>query len=664
MKATKFILSIFFIIYSVQGFSQTIQDVAICAKTGSSASFTVDYPTASTYEWEVKLSGLWTKITGSNSGSIYSGYSSSTLNIIKSLFSPLAGTLYRVKVIDGFNISTYSNEAELIIDPVPISKTISVVYPVCAGASKNLIYALGSVGTIYWQSSSTSNPNDFYDIDGENLGSYTATDLQDTTWFRVKNSSGECGSVFSPAVQVVVNPLPVAGNIDGGDVTVCSGSNTTPLTLLNSTGTIQWQKASEVAGSPGTPGTFANISLAILPNYNATNLTATTYFRAVLSSGVCETQITEPVVIYVDPKPVSKLITGASAVCEGADKTLTFGTGSVGDILWQYSTTSATSDFFDLDGETEPTYTASVLQETTWFRVMNSSGECGSVFSPAVQVVVNPLPEAGNIDGGDVTVCSGSSTTLTLLNSTGTIQWQKALDVAGSPGTPGTFANIFSAILPNYSATNLTATTYFRAVLSSGVCATEITDPVVMIVEPKLISKLITGTPTPFTGGSITLTYGAGWLGDIQWQYSTISGSEGFFDLDGEIEGTYTAIDLQKTTWFRVMNTNGVCSVYSTPFQVLFNSLAVPVFVDVDSKFKVVAYPNPFDTEFNINLTLPSPDPIELKIYDMLGRLIENHYINPSEINSIRMGTTYPPGFFTVLIKQGQQERNVKVLKK
>ena len=297
MKATKLILSILFIFSSVEGFSQTIEDTAICTTIGSKASFTVDYPTASTYEWQVKISGLWTTITALNSGAVYSGYTSSTLNITKSLTSPVTGTLYRVKVIDGFNISTYSNEAELIIDPVPISKTIS----------------------------------------------------------------------------------------------------------------------------------------------------------------------------------------GASPVCAGGSKTLTYGTGSVGT---------------------------------------------------------------------------------------------------------------------------------------------------------------------------------------IQWQSSTISSSEGFNDISGETELVYLATDLQKTTWFRVMNTNDICSSYSPAVQVLVNPLAVPVFVDLDSEFKVRAFPNPFETEFNINLTRESLDPIELKIYDMLGRLIENHQVKSSEINSMRIGTTYPSGFFTVLIKQGQQERNVKVLKK
>ena len=659
MKATKFLLCIFFIFSSVEGFSQIIQNTSICTRTGSSASITVDYPNPSTCEWQMKIAGIWTTITNSNAGSIYSGYSSSTLNITKALNSPATGTLYRVLV----NNSNYSNEAELIVNPIPISKTISGASQVCEGGSKTLTYGTGSVGTIQWQSSSTSNPDDFYDIDGETVLTYIPTDLQQTTWFRVMNSSGECGSDYSDPVQVVVNPLPYAGIIDGGDINVCKTSNLTELTLIDGpVGNIIWQKTSVVTA--GLPVNYTNITNANSVKYTASSLIATTYFRAVLSSGVCDSQITQPVVITVDPAPKNSSITVASPVCAGGSKKLTYGTDSVGDILWQYSTTSNPDYFYDLDGETERTYTATDLQETTWFRVMNSSGECGSVYSPAVQVVVNPLAVAGIINGGDINVCKTSnSTELTLYDSEGTIEWQKASEsLAG--GTPSTFYPIANATSATYLAAALTATTYFKAKVSSGVCAIEYTDPVVITVVPLPVTRLITGASTAFTGGSITLTYGVGSTGDIQWQSSTISSSEGFNDISGETELVYLATDIQKTTWFRVMNTNDICSSYSPVVQVLVNPLAVPVFVDVDSEFKVKAFPNPFETEFNINLNSISLDPIELKIYDMLGRLIENHRIESSEINSMSIGTTYPSGFFTVLIKQGQQERNVKVLKK
>jgi hypothetical protein len=735
MKTIKFLLSILFLFSSVKGFSQIIEDTNICASPGSLASFTVDYPTASTYLWQVKISAVWTTITSSNAGAVYSNYSSPTLNITKSSDLPITGSLYRVIVNDGFSNLT-SNEAKLIVDPIPISKTILGASQVCIGGNKTLTYGIGSVGGIQWQYSFTPNPDDFNDIPNENGLTYIATDLQETTWFRVMNTVGVCGSSYSTMVQVVVNPLPVAGNIDGGDINVCKTSNSTLLTLYNYEGNVQWQKASDVAGSPGL---FSNITPANLDTYTANSLTTTTYFRALVSSGVCPSEITEPVVIIVDPVPNSKLITGASPVCEGNDKTLTYGAGSVGDILWQYSTTSSTSDFYDLDGQTERIYEATGLEETTWFRVMNSSGECEPAYSPAVQVIVNPLPSAGNIDGGDINVCkTQNSTTLTLYNYEGNVQWQKASDMAGSPGS---FAAIISATSAAYVAVSLTATTYFRAIVSSGVCASETTEPVVLTVDPALVSKLITGASPACVGGSKVLVYGTGSVGDIQWQYSTTSGTAGFDDIDGETELTYLATDLQQTTWYRVMNSNETCNpVFSPVVQIVINPLPVsgfieggngivskksdaieltlkdykgtiqwqkaasltdkyadipsstsstymatgltdtayfraivsnecakvvsePVFINIDSDFIVSLFPNPFDEEFNINLMPLSLDQIELKVYDLLGRIIESQHIKPSEINSKKVGSSYSPGFYNIFIKQGQQEKMIKVIK-
>ncbi len=485
--------------------------------------------------------------------------------------SKLTETTYFKAVVSSGVCEKVETDAVLItVDPTPISKTITGASAVCEGSSIELKYGSGSVGDIQWQSSSSGTADDFYDIDGKLGEIYLATDLQETTWFRVMNTSGVCIPIYSPAVQVVVNPLPAAGYIDGGDISVCKTSNLIELTLNDYEGTIQWQKALDAGGSPGT---FANITSATKDTYTASNLTATTYFKAVVSSGVCEKVETDAVLITVDPTPISKTITGPLplAVCEGSSIELKYGAGSVGDMVWQSSTSGTVDDFYDIDGKSGEIYLVTDLQETTWFRVMNTSGEvCDPKYSLAVKVLYYPLSAAGYIDGGDISVCKTSNVTdLTLNYYEGTIQWQKALDIGGSPGT---FANITSAIKETYTASNLTATTYFRAIVSSGVCSSEITDPVVITVDSTPVSKTITGASAVCAGGSKTLTYGSGSVGDIQWQRSITSSSTGFVDIDGETEGVYIATNLQESAWYRVMNSSGVCNpIYSPAVQVVVN---------------------------------------------------------------------------------------------
>lgn len=365
-----------------------IEDAHICVLSGSTSSISVLSPNVNiVYNWFYKTpTGDWTEIKSSNAGSVYSNYNSPILEIIKTATLPLSGTVYKVVADNGIEGKFTSNEASLTFDLAPVSKLITGNTSICGGDSTNLVYGINSVGTIQWQYSTTSSLEDFMDLYDENGLSHNTGNLQQTTWYRVMNSNGVCTSDFSPAIQVSVSQPPVAGFISGGNTSVCKTTNTTVLSLNNYVGKIQWQKAST------SSGTYTNISAATSATYTASNLTTTAFYRAVLSSGVCPTQTTESVAIQVESTAVSKTISGASAVCFGDSKTLTYDVGSIGSIQWQYSTTSSTSDFKDSIGENGLTYTASNLQQTTWFRVKNTLGNCSITYSPAVQVIVNTTP--------------------------------------------------------------------------------------------------------------------------------------------------------------------------------------------------------------------------------------------------------------------------------
>jgi hypothetical protein len=404
-----------------------IENTSICNSLGSITNIAVFSPnTNASYKWLYKIpNGDWTEITNLNAGTVYSNYNTAILEIKKSTTLPDAGTLFRVVANYGTLGNFTSNEALLTVDVAPVSKLITGASTLCSGASKTLTYGSDSSGTIQWQYSTSSSLYDFIDIYEENGLTHDINNIQESTWFRVMNSNGVCPAVYSPAVQIVVNPKPVAGTITGGNVNVCKTSNSTALKLNNSVGNIQWQKASDVGGLPGT---FSNITSANLTDYTASSLTTTTYFRAALSSGVCTTEATSPSIVIVDPIAVSKTITGTSTLCAGGDETLTYGKGSVGTIQWQYSNTSSIADFIDINGENGLTYTANNLQQTTWFRVMNTSGKCSPVYSAPFQVMVNSniTPTFNQV----AAICSGSSlTALPTTSINGIIgKWSPALN--------------------------------------------------------------------------------------------------------------------------------------------------------------------------------------------------------------------------------------------
>src|SRR5205085_988186 len=156
----------------------------------------------------------------------------------------------------------------------------------------------------------------------------------------------------------------------------------------------------------------------------ATNLTATTYYRAVVTSGVCTRATTSSVTMTVNPASVAGSITGATTVCTGTNSTLLTLSGNTGTIQWQYSDDNST--FADIVGETSTTYTVTDLTATTYYQAVVTSGVCSSDTTSSVTMTVNPASVAGSIAGA-TTVCTGTnSTVLTLSGNTGTIQWQSS----------------------------------------------------------------------------------------------------------------------------------------------------------------------------------------------------------------------------------------------
>ncbi len=736
MRTTKLFL-VMFLIFFIKTFSQNpiIDDVNFCTGSSSSQTISVKNPLATaTYVWEVKTSTTdWTKITMSNAGSFYKDYNTSVLNITRSISLPATLTKYRV--IETFNsISLTSNEASLIVNPLPIVKTITGASPICTGGDETLVYGSGSVGVIQWQSSTTSSTTDFNDVDFENSTVYNAKKLEETTWFRVMNTSGACNPIYSPAVQVIVNSLSIAGDINGGDVNVCKTLNSTELTLYNQEGSVAWQKSTSING-PYSPIVSANSEL-----FKANALTTNTYFRALVTNGVCPSVTSVPVYINVDAPSESKSILGAKVLCVGNDITLNYELGSIGEIQWQFSTTSnSPDDFIDIDTSNSLAYTEKDLQETTWYRVMNTSGECSPSYSPVVQVTVNPLAEAGEINELKDHVCYlTNSTPLILNNSEGNIQWQKASDVLGSPST---FTNIGSATKEIYTAASLTATTHYRAVLTSGVCPTQITNYVTVFVDPLPVVKSISGASPTCIGGSKVLVYGSESIGDIRWQSSVTSNLADFSNISEENSEVYLASDINETTWFRVSNTSGVCNpkyspvvkvdvnpppvsglieVGNTLFSNKSNSTELtlknysgdiqwqksisqndsfvdivttspkyivsdlkdttyfraivsnscsrvvsdPVKISVETELNVTIYPNPFRQDFNVNIIQLSNDSVDIKVFDLLGKKVDIQNVESSKINSTVFGSSYLPGFYTILFRQGQLEKTIKVLKK
>jgi hypothetical protein len=80
--------------------------------------------------------------------------------------------------------------------------------------------------------------------------------------------------------------------------------------------------------------------------------------------------------------------------------------------------------------------------------------------------------------------------------------------------------------------------------------------------------------------------------------------------------------------------------------------------------FSALAYPNPFSSAFQLELNTSSKAAVDLKVYDVLGRLIENRQWNAAEASEQEMGNNYPSGVYNIILNQGENVKTLRVIKR
>ncbi len=337
-------------------------------------------PSGYTYVSYTTASGTYSNSTGLwNVGAIANG-STATIAITASINS--TGNYINVASVNATtaDLSSGNNTSTKTVTPIPllvINNPAAVCFPttiditasaITAGSSSNLTYS-------YWNDSNATSPYS------------TPTNATNGTYY-IKATTTSGNYTVEP-VFVIVTPVSVSGSISGA-ATVCSGTNSTTLTLSGYTGTIQWQSSNALAG------TYANIDGAISATYTATNLTSTTYYKAVVTNGVCSSSTSSAVSIVVN-SVVNGTISGAGTVCSAiTNTTLLTLNGSVGSIQWQSSSNNTL--FTNINGANASTYTAINLSANTYFRAIISSSSCTSATTISVEITVL----ASNIWNGSI----------------------------------------------------------------------------------------------------------------------------------------------------------------------------------------------------------------------------------------------------------------------
>lgn len=100
-----------------------------------------------------------------------------------------------------------------------------------------------------------------------------------------------------------------------------------------------------------------------------------------------------------------------------------------------------------------------------------------------------------------------------------------------------------------------------------------------------------------------------------------------------------------------------------TRFAIVFDN-SLPKMAAPTADFKVIASPNPFVSGFQLNVNTILQEPVAVRVYDVLGKLVEMQTLTVAELQDHVFATTVSAGFYTAIISQGSNKEIIKVIKK
>lgn len=440
-------------------------------------------------------------LNGGPTLSVYTTTNVATVNV--PLGTPNTYTYSLVSVQDSKSCNNIQTGTAVVkVNPMPTA-TVFGATTVCQNSSEPNVTFSGSNGTAPYTFNYTINGAPYSAISSGNdaivpvptnvAGNFTyslvsVTDASATTC--TKNVSG------SVIVKITAESN---GGIVSGTANICSGVNGGNLTLSGHTGSVVRWETSTTSGTSWVP--VSNTSTT----FSYSNLTQTTWVRAVVQNGICGTANSAHAVLTVVSAPAGGIVSSNMSVCSGTNSgTLTL-SGHSGSVTgWESSVNGGA--LWSPIANTSTTLTFSNISQATMYRAIISNGVCAPVRSAAATVSINVRPVATLT--GPTSVCNGSSANLIInVTGTGTISGfingsipfsgtAPTISVAVSPTVPTSYS-ITSLSDANCSATSMTGTV--NMAINALPATFSVTPSSATLCQDNIIGITSSGAPTTVT---------------------------------------------------------------------------------------------------------------------------------------------------------------------
>ena len=534
---------------TVTGYTAPSSNYTLSQPTGLTANITAADPTSATASVTTICIGGNTTLTlnggGGELGAVVNWYADScggtfvgTGNGLS--ISPTITTTYFGRY-EGTQYTTNCASVTITVNPLSAVGAIAGNQTICTGNSPSSnITITSATGTIQWQRADNAGFTSNVINIGTNSTTLTSVEigtLTATKYFRAVVTSGVCPFVTSGTVTITVDSNPNVGAVSANQ-TICTGSNpSSNITLSSATGTIQWQSADDAGFTSGLTNIGTNSTT--LTTTEIGTLTATKYFRAIVTNGVCLAVTSGTVSVIVNDLPIGPVISknpNDLEVCTGTMLTIsvtTAGTGGAISSQDEYRFSTNNGGNWSAWSTTIPSFSAVTGTNIIESRRTSTGAGCTTAAGNTVSWTVNPIPVAPIIakNPNDIAVCSG--TTLTISVSTaGTGGAISSQDEYRFSTDNGSNWSSWSTTIPNFAAvtgTNLIQSQ--RTSIGSG-CTTAAGNTVSWAVNAVPVGPIIAKNPnaTEVCSGTIlTITSTAGTGGAIssqdEYRFSTDNGA-------------------------------------------------------------------------------------------------------------------------------------------
>ncbi len=511
-------------------------------------AFSVSSSTASaTYQWEQSVNDItYTAISG-QTGVAYTPTSTAT------------GTLYyrRQTIVtkNGIACSAPSNAVSVTIIDLDAG-TISDDQAICYGETPvpftSVLDASAQGEDISYSWEKSTDGQSSWQAIANNSATYASGALTQTTSFRrIANSTTCTATKTSNVVTVSVGPQ-INGGTAEGTQNLCLNDTPVALSVVNATlsgGDISYQWESSTTNNAATFTAVSGTGSQTATFSPPTDTAGTFYYRRITTvtanSKACSEASTVATVVVTDVN--GGVVSGNQTICFGAPVSpITIsGDTSVGNITYQWLTSTDNNTFTLLEGSTGPSLTPSYTQTGTlyFYRLTYYEG-ASSCFDASDVSTLNVITVSpGVIAAGSTELCYGSdggtigsTTDASAMGETVTYSWEKSID----GGTNWTSIPTNSATLATGT---LTQTTSYRRLAQSASCGTDVySNEITKYVAPEVLGGTISSNQALCVGAAATpLTIsGDSSSGNLSYKWYTSTDQSTWNEISTETGVSYT----------------------------------------------------------------------------------------------------------------------------